>query len=407
MDIIKIGFRNLIRNRHRTVVTTFAMGFAGFIMILFASLMQGMLQASERNAVSMDVGDIQIHVAGFRDDPDLYKQIKAPDVLIKKIETAGLRAAPRLYGFGLAASGSASSGVQLHGLNVPLEREVTEIHKHLAKGAWLDPNDPGGVVIGRRLAKTLDISVGSELIFLGQSADGGIANAVYRVRGVLKSVGDSIDRSGLFMVETAFRGLMVLPEGAHEIAVMRPDRRGELSTAKSQIASLAGDYETLDWKEIRPTIARLLEMADTQLIIIMIIITYIAVATVVLNAMLMGVFERIREFGIMKAIGVKPWQIIGLIYVETLAQTAAASVLALGTGWAASVYLQKNGIDLTHIVSGASVGGVAIDPIWRAQVSAETVMTPILFLFIMAVIAVIYPAMKAAFIRPVDAIHDQ
>jgi len=121
--------------------------------------------------------------------------------------------------------------------------------------------------------------------------------------------------------------------------------------------------------------------------------------------MLMSVFERIRELGVMKAIGVTPWQILLLVYVETMAQVTVASIIALSSGWSVARYFQNNGIDLSAIAGSTSFGGVAIDPIWYAYVTKEAVIIPIVFLFIIAAVAVIYPAIKAAVIRPVKAIY--
>lgn len=404
MKIVYMASRNITRNWRRTLVTTLAMGFAGFIMILFASLMQGLLQASERNAVAMDLGDIQIHAHGYRNDPDLYKLIDKPENIVTSIQNSGLNAAYRIYGFGLAAAGSASSGVQLRGIDVERENSVTQIHNHLLKGKWLDKSDQKGVVLGKKLAKTLHVKPGDELIFVGQAADGSMANELYIVRGILKSVGESIDRAGMYMVEKEFRDLMVLDSGAHEIAVMRPDRGADLKEAKIKVSRSAPGYETMDWRELKPVIARILELADTQMYI-MVIITYVAVAMVVLNAMLMSVFERIRELGIMKAVGVTPWQIMLLIYIETLFQIMIASIIALILGISVSYYFQGNGIDLSRLADGVTFAGVAMDPIWRAQVTAESLVIPVLFLFIIGTIAVLYPAVKAALIKPVSAIH--
>ncbi|MFC1839841.1 ABC transporter permease [Thermodesulfobacteriota bacterium] len=404
MKIIYMASRNITRNWQRTLVTTLAMGFAGFIMILFASLMQGLLQASERNAVAMDLGDIQIHAHGYRHDPDLYKLIDKPENIVTTIQNSGLNAAHRLYGFGLAAAGSASSGVQLRGIDVKREGYVTQIHNHLLKGKWLDNGDPKGVVLGKKLAKTLHVHSGDELIFVGQAADGSMANELYTVRGILKSVGESIDRAGIYMVEKEFRDLMVLARGAHEIAVMRPDRGTDLKEAKTEVSRSAPGYETMDWRELKPVIARILELADTQMLI-MVIITYVAVAMVVLNAMLMSVFERIRELGIMKAVGVTPWQIMLLIYMETFFQILVASIISLILGISVSYYFQDNGIDLTRLADGVTFAGVAMDPIWKAQITTKSLVIPVLFLFIIGTIAVLYPAAKAALIKPVSAIH--
>ncbi|MBN1628066.1 MAG: ABC transporter permease [Deltaproteobacteria bacterium] len=404
MRTLKIASRNVFRNWHRTLVTTAAMGFAGFIMILFASLMEGLLQGSERNAVSMDLGDIQIHAPDYREDPDLYKVISDPDRILADLKKAGFHAAKRLYGFGLAASGATSAGVQLRGIDLSNESDVTQINRHVLKGKWLEESDPSGVVIGRKLARTLGVDIGDELIFVGQATDGSMANDIYTVKGILKSVGEEVDRAGLYMQDSAFRELMVLPEGAHEIAVMRPDRSTDLIAATSKVADIAPGCETLNWRELMPVIARILDLADSQMII-MVIITYTAVAMLVLNAMLMTVFERIRELGIMKAVGVKPWQIMMLVYAETFMQVLAASIIAGVSGIALSRYFEHNGIDLSSLAEGASFGGVAVDPIWRAHLTAESVAVPIVFLFIIAFLSVLYPAIKAAVIQPVRAIH--
>ncbi len=404
MRILSIAFRNTLRNWRRTLVTTLAMGLAGSIMILFAALMEGLLQSSEQNAVAMNLGDIQIHAKGYRDDPDLYKRIENATDIVGKLQQAGFHAAQRLYAFGLAAAGSASAGVQLRGINPANETSVTQIHRHVMHGNRLDKTDPAGVVIGRKLARTLGVKPGDEIVIIGQAADGSMANDLYKVRGILKSIGDEVDRAGFFMVDHAFRELMVVPQGAHEIAVMRPDRSRNLESACAQVATLVPSYETMSWRQLRPVIARLLDIADNQ-IIFMLLLTYVAVALVVLNAMLMSVFERIRELGVMKAIGVTPWQLMLMIYAEAMFQAVMACIIALGAGLSAARYYQSNGIDLSAIADGVSFGGVAMDPIWRAHITTEAVVIPILFLFIITALAVIYPAIKAALIRPVKAIY--
>ncbi len=406
LKILSISSRNVFRNWRRSLVTTLAMGFAGAIMILFATLTEGMLQSSERNAVIMNLGDIQIHAHGYRDDPDLYTRIDDAADLTRKLQSAGFYATQRLYSFGLAAAGSTSAGVQLRGINPANEATVTQIHHHVMQGRWLDDSDPKGVVIGRKLARTLGVKPGDEVVIVGQASDGSMANDLYTICGVLKSVGADVDRAGFFMVEHSFRELMVLPQGAHEISVMRPDRTRLLESASEQVAALAQGYETMDWRQLSPVIARILDLADAQ-IFFMLLITYVAVAMVILNAMLMSVFERIREFGIMKAIGVTPWGLVLMIYAETMVQVVMASIMALALGWPMAHYFQNHGIDLSTIAGGISFGGVAIDPVWRAHVTTEAVALPIFFLFVIAMAAVVYPAVKTAIIRPVEAIHHQ
>jgi len=405
MNILSLSFRNTGRNLQRTLVTTLSMAFACFIMIFFSSLMQGMIQGSERQVIEMNMGDIQIHQKGYLDDPDIYTTINESAQILSLLEAQGLQAAPRLYGYGLLAANMASAGVELRGINVDHEMQVTKLYQHIDQGTWLDKRSHKSVVLGKKLASTLGVSLGDELVFLGQSADGFMANDIYYVQGILKAVSDGIDRSGVFMLEASFRELMAVPSGVHEIVLVRPDRSSDLEAMTTELQQLFPQYEVKNWKQIMPMIAKMLEGADVQMMI-MLIITYIAVASIILNAMLMTVFERMHEFGIMKAIGVRPWQIVRLIYAETLIQTLAASLIALVFGWWFSSYLQIHGIDMSSFMSGSiSFGDIAFDPIWYTYVTASSLMTPIVFLIMIAFIAVIYPASKAALIKPIDAIY--
>lgn len=404
MNLLALAVRNVQRHAHRSMVTIAAMAFAGAIMILYAALMEGLFLASERNALGMNLGDIQIHAKGYRDDPDLYTVIKDADHIIQQLQEDGLSASPRLFGFALAAAGTHSSGVQLRGINPQQESTVTLIHHHLATGQWLSADDPYGVILGRKLARTLNVQPGDELVIVGQAADGSMANDLYRVRGVLKSVGEEVDRGGFYMLDSSFRTLLGMDKGVHEIVILRSDRNQSLEKITATLQQRYPEYETLDWRTLQPLIAEILSMSDMN-IYIMLVITYVAVAMVVLNAMLMSVFERIREFGVMKAIGFGPMQLVMLIYAETLVQVIIAVMLAALFGVPLAIYFESNGIDLTTVVSGVSFAGIAIDPVWRAEVTQRAILAPLISMGMIAAVAVIYPAVKAALIRPVKAIH--
>ncbi len=405
MNILAISFRNTGRNIQRTLVTTLSMAFACFIMIFFSSLTEGILQGSERQVVEMNMGDLQIHPKGYLDDPDIYSIITNADEVMAITSSQGFIAAPRLYSYGLLAANLASAGVQLRGIDLKREKQVTKLYRHMGKGEWLTSNSVKQVVLGKKLAATLGVSIGDELIFVGQSADGFMANDIYYVQGILKSVSDGIDRSGVFMLEQSFRELMALPSGFHEIVLSRSDRTTDLEAITDTLQQQLPEYEVKNWQQLMPVIAKMLEGADAQMLV-MLIITYIAVATIILNAMLMTVFERMHEFGIMKAIGVRPWQIVRMIYAETLIQALFASLVALIFGWWFSDYLQDVGIDMSSFMSGSvSFADIAFDPIWYTYVTPESLITPIVFLFLIAMLAVIYPASKAAMIKPIDAIY--
>ena len=406
MRLVTLASRNILRNRHRTMVTVFAMAFACIIVITYGTLMKGMVAGSERQAVIVNLGDIQIHAKGYRDDPDVYNIIAHSSELVKKINQQEFLAAPRFYGSGLIVSNDNSSGARLRGVDLELEPRVTQIHKQIMQGSWLSASDPRGIVIGKKIARQLNVRPGSELVFIGQTSDGFIANEIFRVKGILKSISADIDRSGVFLSNRTLAGLLTLTRDAHEIVVMRKKRNSDLQAATKAIKKIAPGYEVLNWRSLNPVIARFLDTADAQTMI-MLIFTYIAVASVVLNAMLMSVFERIHEFGIMKAIGVSPVQTILLIYTETFFLTLAASFIALGLGWWVADYLQNHGLDMSAITGSFAFAGIAIDPIWYALMTKDVFYKPVMFLFLIAGIAVLYPAVKAARLKPVEAIHHQ
>ncbi len=414
MKILTLAGRNVYRNWQRSLVTTLAMAFACTIMIVFAALMEGMVQGSEHNAVSMNNGDIQLHLQGYRDDPDIYAMIPEAFDIAESLRGSDFHATPRLHVYGLIASDESSAGAHFRGIDLDYEKTVTVIHNYLQAGRWLDAGDPHGVVIGKKLARSLDADLGDELVFIGQTADGFMANDLFTVRGILKTVSPAIDSGGIFIANSPLQELISLPDGAHEIALMRKNRRMdlnlELEKAEAIVKQVAGDdfsrIELMSWRQLMPIISRFLETAQVQTLI-MLAFTYIAVASVILNAMLMSVFERIHEFGIMKAVGVTPWQLVRLIYAETLVQTLLASILGVLAGGALGWYFQEYGIDMSSISSGFSFAGIALDPIWYAYLTPYSLITPVIFLFAIAFVAVIYPALKVALIRPLDAIHYQ
>jgi len=398
-----IALRSLGRNKRRTFITTAATALAAFIMLVYSTLLSGLIRTLERSVTDMELGDLQVHATGYRIDPDLYTRIDDFDRALERLSDAGLSGAPRLFGAALAAAGNSSAGVELRGIDVPREAEVTKVHRHLAAGRWLDPNDDEGVVLGRKLAHSLHVDVGAEVVLLGQAADGSMANDLFRVRGILKNVGERVDRAGFLMLESTFRELMQVSSGVHEIAIARNEGTS-LEEAKAMATSVFGDAEVLTWRELQPAVA---QMVDSSMAgrLIMLFITYGAIATVILNATLMSVFERIRELGVMKAIGAHPIQIASIVMFETLLQATLAAAVAVGAGLPVALHLETHGWDLRNMIGNLSLQGIAWEPIWYADVDTAGVVAPVLVLFGMVTLAAVYPSLKAALLSPIRAIY--
>ena len=378
------------------------MTFALMLMILLSGLFEGMLQTMEEDIVELEVGDIQIFADDYRKNPSIYTRIQDPEAVLAPLDEAGFPATARLLAFGLAAGDESSAGASFRGVDVERDALVSRVYREVAEGSWLDEDDPKGVVIGHGLARSLAVDLGGEVLVLSQAADGTMAYELYRVRGILRSVGAAVDRTAIFMTQASFRDLMVLPDGVHQIIVRRPEGL-ELPIAAERVSSLASPLEVKTWRQILPTLASYLESAR-GMIGILYLIFYSAIGILLLNSMLMAVFERIREFGVLKAIGVGPFSVMSLILLETAIQTG----IALGCGLLLSLpglfYLSTEGINIAAMAS-VSLMGASFSPIWHALFAPSIFSGPIFRLILIVIVAVLYPALKAALIQPIAAME--
>lgn len=402
MSIGKMAWRNIWRNPRRSLVTMGTMTVALCALVVFTGLIHGMQRAMERNVVDLETGDVEIFAQGYEERPSLYLRLAHPEALLARLERAGYSAAPRLRASGLAAAGTSSAGALLVGVEVARDHAVSRIDREVADGRWLDPRDGKGVVIGRRLAKSLGLRPGGEILLLANAADGSMANELYHVRGVLRAMGEAVDRGGVFMPAGAWRRLLVVPDGAHQIIVRRP-ARVDLAAARATVARLAPGADVRSWPELLPTLANILDAQRASTVLIDLIV-YVAVAIVLLNAMMMAVFERLRELGVLKAVGMKPPSVFALVAAEGAWQTGLAVALGLLLAAPALFYLAHHGLNLASL-AGASVQGVAYDSHWLAEVDGATFAGPLGMLILTVGIALVFPAWKAARLQPFDAMR--
>lgn len=398
---LKLAWRNIWRNSKRTLITQFALVVALSLMIACSGLTWGLVKQMERNATLLGPGEIQIHSPGYLDDRSIYRVIDHPDMIINRIEKTGAKATPRLQGFGLVSQEENSSGAQILGIDLVREKQVTEFHSHLFKGSFL--KNPMDVLLGKKIAVTLDASIGDELVIVTQAADGSIGNDLYRVAGILRGISEEIDRSTIMMSMTDFKDIFSLGDVATEIAVRRGDKTENLNSLRDRIKNSIPREEVKTWREIFPAVSDMLELTDLSIYILLIII-YLAGSLVMLNTMLMSVFERIKELGIMMAIGFRPVQVLVLIFLETFFLTLCGSLVGLLCGVSLSLYLTHYGLDLSSITEGFSFVGIRAEPHWFAVTNFNTVFPPVIFLFVISLLAVIYPAIKASLLKPVDAL---
>jgi ABC-type lipoprotein release transport system permease subunit len=402
MMAIRLAWRNIWRNSRRTAITLAAISLTAAILIASYSLMDGLMKQFRDNATNLLMGEVQIHQAKYLVNRSMYKDLPNPDQLVSNLKAKGLPASPRSYGYGLTASGTKSAGAMFVGIDPESEKQNFDLAKHMAEGDFLGHDPQMGLVLGRKLARSLNVTVGSEVVVVVQAADGSLGNDLYTVTGILKSVGDAIDRTAAIMHQKDFQTLFVSDGRIHEIAV---NTRGQmpLEQATALTEQAAPNLEVKSWRDLSPTMSDMLNLFDAGIWIFGMIF-YLAGGLGLMNTMLMATFERIREFGMLKAIGTTPWRILRDVTVEAFVLSVAASIIGLGIGLAGSYYLQVVGLDTSVFAPGSyTVAGIAFDPIWRAAISIKTVIYPVVVLWIVCLLASLYPAAIAARLDPVKA----
>jgi ABC-type lipoprotein release transport system permease subunit len=397
-----MAWRNVWRNRRRSLVTIAAMSFALLVMITWAGLATGYLRDTERAVVGAEVGDLQIFAPGFVEDPALSRRIDDADDRVARLEAAGYGASARLLGGGLAACGARSFGVSLRGVDPARDARVLGLDGRVTEGAWLDAGDADGVVLGAGLARTFAAGPGATVRLRMRDAGGRPAEAMLRVRGVLGPIAEATDGSAVFLLSATFRRLAAVPSGAHQIVVRRPAGL-DLDAAAAAVRGAEPDLDVRTWRELMPTVATMLE-GTAAMLQVMFLVLDLAVAILILNAMLMAVFERVREFGVLKALGTSPLRVFATIAAESAIQTAAAAavggLLAIPIAW----FLAAHGVNVGSL-GGVTVAGVAMQPVWYGVYSADSFVRPVATMAFVVLLAVLYPAFKAAWVRPTTAMR--
>ena len=403
MKIVKVSWRNLWRNSTRTNMTIAAVSLCVAILIIFQSLIVGLIGKAVYNTTNLVVGEVQIHATDYLDDRSIYKSLKNIENIRAVAKENNIGIVERSYGFGLISSGTKSAGTQFWGINPESELKYFDFANHIYEGKFLTKNSLNKVVLGKKLARSLAAEVGTELVVFVQGADGSLGNELFYVTGILENVADNIDRGAAIILKDDFDILFSTNNIVHEIALNSKGKFKAEEIKKLMSAKITGvAIET--WKELMPTIAVMTEKMSVFMLTIFSLIFTIAASLGVMNTLIMSTYDRMKEFGIIRAIGATPWRIIRQVSLEAILLTFIASIIGMIVGLSIALYLQEYGIDISG-GGNLAIGGIVFDPIWKASISIKTVFLPVVLMMLTSVIASIYPASIAARIKPVEAIH--
>jgi putative ABC transport system permease protein len=401
--ILRIAFRNMLRQKRRTALTLLTI-FGGFTL---AAISIGWSDGTYSYIINMftsnRLGQIEVHKRGYLDEPSLYKRIvdyqRVGDI-IQGIE--GVKAwAPRAFSAGLASLKDKTAGIQLIGMDPDQEERATGFNKNVLQGSPLLDNVFHQVLLGKGLAQILGAQIGDEIVVLSQAADGSIANDVYKLRGIVDTGDETFDRTGVYLNLEDVQQLLVIDHDVHEIIVTvyslkQVDRITQ--AIRSRLADPGLDVQP--WQEFARAFYVAMK-ADQQGMWIMLQVIILIVAVGVLNTVLMSVLERRREYGLLKAIGTRPGQIVKLVLLELCLIAFGGIILGTGLSIAVNWFLSIHGITLPTTLS---YGGAEFTRMYT-EVNARSLYLPAITVFFSAILVGLAPALKAAGTEPAEAMR--
>lgn len=408
--LVAIAWRNVLRQRRRSLLTAGAMGIAVAFLMVVLALTEGMYGQMRDVLVTRNLGHVQVHPEAWPGRRQLHDAFEDVDALVADLEERpGVRAvAARLYGNALLGSAARTDGAQLVGVDPAREDAQRALSEDVVAGGWLPASAEGAVVLGADLADRLSVAVGDELVAVTQAADGSLGNELFTVTGVVRTGSPSVDRAGAFLHRADLSRLLALDDRAHELVVLGTDDGHD--TVKALAAALRPVLDgraalVRTWWEVDPGLFQLFQMQGVSTWIL--IGFFFGVSAIgVINTLLMSVFERTRELGVMRAIGMRPRQLVALVVLESTMLAVLAVVGGAALGVVGDVLLVTQGIDFTVGGQGYEMGDMTFDPIIKGRVTLASVWQPVVGVLLFSLLAAVWPALRASRLKPIDAIRE-
>ncbi len=401
-----LAWRNLWRHRRRTWLTVGAMVFSNVLLIFLVSLQLGSYQMMIDGSLASFTGHIQVQHRDYLEQQHMYQDVPAVSALAGQLRALpGVEAASaRAEAFALASSAERSFGILLTGVQPDTEPAVSTFPGKLSDGRYLNSSDEEAIVIGSVLARNLKVGVGDELTFLGSGRDGSFAAGVATVVGIIDSGLEEVDRNMAQVPLGWFQQVFAMGDAGHAVVVRASSLEQVQSTAGALRALPAPGDElaVLDWETLVPGLRQAIQSDMTSAWFTYSVLV-VLVAFGVLNTQLMSVLERTREFGVMLALGMSPGRLARLVGIETLLLAALGLGLGLLGGGLLSWYLSVAGFiypGVEEMMERFMLGG-RIYP----EVSLVSMLIGPLAVFVGAMLAALYPALRLFRLRPVAAMQ--
>ncbi|MDY6791285.1 MAG: FtsX-like permease family protein [Thermodesulfobacteriota bacterium] len=404
---VKMAWRNIWRNPRRTVLTIAAIAFACLLLVFMLSFQFGSYETMINSSVKIHTGHLQVQSMGYHEKKSIRLVVPDPDAVAKILDQIQSVEAytHRANAFSLVSSKKRTYGGIVSGIDPDKEAKVSTLKSLIRKGRYLSKDDTDQVLLGHLLAENLKIDIQDEVTLLGQGLDGSVAATVAKVKGIYSSGIDDLDRSSIHMPLKYFQDVYGMHGAVHEVIVTANSLKtvDEIkSFVNKEINKISpkSPLVVLDWKELTPGLVQSIQL-DLVSGIIFYFLLILVVAFSILNTFLMVIFERTREFGVLKAIGITPGRLTKLLLLESMSMTMIGIMAGIFGGCLITLYFQGHGID----ISGASDILVQYGISGRIfpRLSLLSALSGPAIVFMITFLAALYPAFKIRSLRPVEA----
>ncbi len=399
----KLAWRNLFRNTRRTILTSMLIGFSLAALILTDGAIYGMAEVLIGGITHTLAGEAQVHKKGFLDHFDIDTYLEQPQRIIETIEAddTTLAYAPRVITGGMIASTYNISGGMIYGVNAEKELAVSRISDAIVEGQYLSGTERE-ILIGKPKAELLEVGLGDRIVLTASEVGSGeIAQELFRVSGIFEFGPREMDENIVFINLAKAQQFLGMKGKLHEIAIQfkNPEDAKNRSLALYQILN-DDEIETLGWLDFNPSLGSMMEMMNYSTFLVGMILFFLA-SLGVINSMFMSIYERIYEFGVLKAVGTTPRQIITLVMAEAFFLALISCVFGLILGYLLSAYFATNGIPMGRM----DVAGVVLDGNIYTQLKTDQFIDFPFYVVLLTIVAAIYPARFAARIIPSAALQ--
>jgi putative ABC transport system permease protein len=401
-----IAWRNILRNKRRSLITVFAIGFGLGAMIFIWGYIDGAHLQMKENFTGLLMGHLQIHEAGFEKTISISRVMKNPEAIevVLKKDPGIVSYCPRVRTFALFSTTENSVGGMLVGIDPASESKVSKIKNTVVSGRFLADADIRGIVIGSVLAENLHVAVGDKVVAMAQASDGTLGAEAFRVVGLIKTGVEEIDKGIAFVPLQDVQRILILG-GAITDFVIRTQSFDRLDRVAERLKThLSGEnVEVMTWAEISPILEQWMDFDEAFAYVFLLIVLIVIVAGI-LNTILMSMLERTKEFGVMMALGTKGYQLAIMVGIESFLLGIMGLVFGILIGLSSIGIFSHYGIPISAKVKEAMASFFMSDVIYPT-IELDHLISSALVVLISTILVSLYPAWKVARLKPVKALH--